>query len=61
MSADLPGERLLRKPITGMAGCCALTPTGNAAAAPPNSADELPSPHAGHGGSLQGAAADHTS
>ena len=31
------GDRLLRKPITGIAGCCARAASGHAAAAPPSS------------------------
>jgi hypothetical protein len=31
------GEPLLRKPITGVAGCCARAASGHATAAPPTS------------------------
>ena len=36
-AADSLGERLLRNPITGIAGCCARAASGHAAAAPPSS------------------------
>ena len=36
-AADLPGARLLRKPITGIA-CCARAASGHVTAAPPSSA-----------------------
>jgi hypothetical protein len=35
--ADSPGDLLLRKPITGSAGCCARAANGHTAAAPPMS------------------------
>jgi hypothetical protein len=41
-------------------GCCARAADGHAAAAPPSSVMNSP-PHVEHGGSLPGAAADHTS
>src|SRR5262245_1418805 len=34
--ADSPGDRLLRKPTTGIAGCCARAMSGHAAAPPIN-------------------------
>jgi len=42
-NADVPdaessAERLLRNPITGIAGCCARAATGDAMAAPPSTA-----------------------
>ena len=35
--AMLFGDRVLRNPITGIAGCCARAASGHAAAAPPKS------------------------
>ena len=57
---DRAGDALLRKPITGIAGCCARAASGHAAAAPPsrltNSRRLMPGM-----GSLPGAAAYHSS
>ena len=37
MRGECPGVRLLRNPITGIAGCCARAASGHATAAPPSS------------------------
>src|SRR5438128_6999610 len=39
--AHRSGDALPRKPITGIAGCCARTASGHAAAAPPSSVMNL--------------------
>ena len=43
--AERSGASLLKKPITGIADCCARAITGHVTAAPAKSRDELPPPH----------------